>query len=46
MMPLLTEPQEDLVTRFYNDAAPTALPISRRDKIIQPGVANAIGNAG
>ena len=52
-MPLLTE--EDLVTRFYHDVAPTALAdtsapdrlgLSQRDKIIQPGVADGIGYAG
>ena len=55
LMSLLTELREDLVTRFYKYVAPTALagtsaparfPISQRDKIIQPGVADGIGYAG
>ena len=37
-MPLLTDLPEDLVTRFYKDFVPAALPISQRDKIIQPRV--------
>ena len=37
-MPLLTDLPEDLVTRFYKDFAPTALPMSQRDKITQPRV--------
>ena len=52
-MLLLTE--EDWVTRFYHEVAPTALAdtsapvrlgLSQRDKIIQPGVADGIGSAG
>ena len=31
---------------FYKDAAPTALRISQRDCILQPGVADGIGYAG
>ena len=52
-MLLLTE--EDWVTRFYHEVAPTALAdtsapdrlgLSQRDKIIQPGVADGTGYAG
>ena len=46
LMPLLTELGNSPGWTFYKDAAPTAPPISRRDKIIQPGVADRIGYAG
>ncbi len=52
-MPLLTE--EDWVTRFYHEVAPTALAdtsapdrlgISQRDKIIQPGITRELATPG
>ena len=45
-MPLLTELESSLDWTFYKDVAPAAFPISQRDCIIQPGVADGIGYAG
>ena len=46
LMPLLTELGNPPGWTHYKDAAPTALPISQGDFIIQPGVADGIGYAG